>query len=228
MESPRSAPPYDAKRIGLLQVAAIVIVSILLTVALTLWLVKVYLFPAQFAPVTLTPKEEQVLAAKLETLDPGHTPAIRSGGRKAQGTTLEPEPYSEVGVSREIHLTEREVNALLAKNTDLAQRVAIDLADDLVSAKILVPVDEDFPMLGGQVLRLKAGVEFTYLDGRPVVRLKGVSLMGVPLPNAWLGGLKNIDLVQEFGTGEGFWKSFAEGVAAVQVQEGQLMLRLKE
>ena len=85
----------------------------------------------------------------------------------------------------------------------------------LISAKILVPLDEDFPMLGGQILRVKTGVEFAYDSGKPIVRLRGVSVMGVPLPNAWLGGLKNIDLVQEFGNDQGFWKAFSDGVAAV-------------
>ena len=33
-----------------------------------------------------------------------------------------------------------------------------------------------------------------YANGRPVMVLKGVSVWGVPLPNAWLGNLKNIDL----------------------------------
>ena len=52
--------------------------------------------------------------------------------------------------------------------------------------------------------------------------------MGVPLPNAWLGGLKNIDLIQEFGADPGFWKGFADGVAAIEVREGSLRIVLKE
>ena len=52
--------------------------------------------------------------------------------------------------------------------------------------------------------------------------------MGVPLPNAWLGGLKNVDLVAEFGRDGGFWRLFADGVADVEVGEGQLRVRLKE
>jgi len=36
--------------------------------------------------------------------------------------------------------------------------------------------------------------------------------MGVPIPNAWLGGIKNIDLVKEFGADKGFWKTFSDGV----------------
>jgi hypothetical protein len=133
-----------------------------------------------------------------------------------------------VGAAREIALSERELNALLAKNTDLARKLAIDLSGDLVSARLLVPVDPDFPILGGQTLKVRAGVEVAYRTGKPVVILKGVSLMGVPLPNAWIGGLKNIDLVQEFGAEEGFWKSFAAGVDDIHVEEGRLVIKLKE
>ena len=52
--------------------------------------------------------------------------------------------------------------------------------------------------------------------------------MGVPLPNAWLGGLKNIDLVKEFGADEGFWNTFSAGVDSISVVEGFLNIRLKE
>jgi len=61
-----------------------------------------------------------------------------------------------------------------------------------------------------------------------VVVLKGVSVWGVPLPNAWLGGMKNIDLVQEFGTEQGFWQAFADGVEEIEVKEGKVRVRLKE
>jgi len=226
MEANTPAPAEDNKRFGWLQVLTIVVIAMLVTVALTLGLVKFYFFPSEFTPVTLDVREKQVLSAKLESLDPITHPGRPTGNQLPE--TLEPEPYSEAGASREVHFSERELNALLAKNTDLARRVAIDLSNDLISAKILVPVDEDFPMLGGQILRVRTGVEFAYDRGKPIVRLRGVSIMGVPMPNAWLGGLKNIDLVQEFGNDTGFWKAFADGVATVRVEEGQLMLQLKE
>ena len=91
-----------------------------------------------------------------------------------------------------------------------------------------MPMEPDLPVLGGKTLRVRAGMMFTYENERPVVKLRGVSVMGVPLPNAWLGGLKNVDLVAEFGGNEGFWKSFADGVDNIQVEEGALLLKLKE
>ena len=58
--------------------------------------------------------------------------------------------------------------------------------------------------------------------------LRGLSVMGVPLPNAWLGGLKNIDVVREFGGDEGFWRAFAEGVESLSVEEGRITITLNE
>ena len=145
-----------------------------------------------------------------------------------QGKDLQPERYTETDANREIILTERELNALLAKNTDLASKLAIDLAEDLASAKLLIPLDEEFPILGGKTLKVTAGLEMSYRDQRPVVALRGVSLWGVPLPNAWLGNMKNVDLVQEFGDQKGFWKSFADGIDEVKISDGQLRVRLKE
>jgi hypothetical protein len=52
--------------------------------------------------------------------------------------------------------------------------------------------------------------------------------MGVPLPSAWMGGLKNIDLISEYGNQDGFWKGFAEGVEDIRVEEGQLKVKLRE
>ena len=52
--------------------------------------------------------------------------------------------------------------------------------------------------------------------------------MGVPIPNAWLGGIKNIDLMQEFGGEPGFWQSLGEGVESIQVRDGELYVKLKE
>ena len=120
------------------------------------------------------------------------------------------------------------MNALLAKNTDLARKLAIDLSEDLASAKLLIPLDEELPVLGGKTLKVTAGLELSYRNQRPVVALRGVSLWGVPIPNAWLGNMKNVDLVREFGDREGFWKSFADGIDEIKVSEGQLLVRLKE
>ncbi|MGI9303415.1 MAG: arginine N-succinyltransferase [Gammaproteobacteria bacterium] len=226
-ESVAAAAPDTRRHFGWLHVLGFVLAAIVITIVATVWIVRSYIFHSEFTPVTLSAKEEQVLDAKLERLESiGSSPTAAQSA--TEGGALQPEKYSEEGASRDIAFSEKELNALVAKNTDLAQKLAIDLSDDLVSAKLLVPMDEDFPLLGGKTLRVKAGMELAYDQGKPIVVLKGVSVMGVPIPNAWLGGLKNIDLVREFGGEEGFWKAFAAGVEHIGVQEERLQIKLKE
>ncbi|WP_446010476.1 arginine N-succinyltransferase [Candidatus Electrothrix sp.] len=232
------------KGVSLKQVLLIVAGAMLVTALLTFFAIKTWLFPSPFTPVELTQQEEQRLEQKLNQFDAvagspsqganrnADTARARSytpqpGDYDAQGA-LKPEAYSEEGANREITFTERELNGLLANNTDLAQKMAIDLATDLVSLRLLIPVDPDFPIMGGKTLRVRAGAELAYRNNKPVVALRGVSVMGIPIPNAWLGGLKNIDLMQEFGGEPGFWQSLGEGVESIQVQDGELYVKLRE
>ena len=235
---PPPVGPGSSRGLSGLQITGIVLGAMAVTVAVTLFLVKSWLFPAPFKPVRLSAAETQRLEHKLavfEQLDSRPQPEqrrplpdpSRAEPQPAPGP-LEPEAYSEEGASREIRLTEREINAMIARNTDLADKVAIDLANDLVSLRMLIPVDPDFPFLGGKTLKVRAGAELAFRGSRPVFILRGISVMGVPIPNAWMGGLKNIDLVEVFGSDPGFWKGFADGVAAIQVRDGNLEINLRE
>ncbi len=216
------------------QVFLFILIAILATMLVTFFIVRTYIFPAEFKPVTLSEKEERQLNDKLAELDVlesiGSDEKIDIKGNvvESEDGRLEPEKYSEQGANREIIFSERELNSLVASNTDMAKRLALDLSDNLASAKLLIPLDPDFPIMGGKTLRLNAGVQLSFANDRPVVVLKGVSVMGVPIPNAWLGNLKNVDLVREFGTDEGFWKAFAAGVELIEVADGRLRIILKE
>jgi hypothetical protein len=50
---------------------------------------------------------------------------------------------------------------------------------------------------------------------------------GVPIPSAYLGDIKNVDLINEFGE-SGFWKSFADGMNDLSVQDGSIQINLKK
>lgn len=220
-----------------LQVFGIAVLVMIIAVAGTIFAARVWFFPRPFKPVVLSQQEEKRLEHKLEQLErPGYKrlPATKASKAKPQKNDwlsdgrLKPEAYSEEGASREINLSERELNGLLAKNTDLARKMAIDLSEDLVSARLLLPVDPDFPLFGGKTLRVRAGLELAYRAQRPVVIIRGVSIMGVPVPAAWIGGLKNVDLVKEFGSDRGFWKAFSDGVESITIRDGRLHIKLKE
>lgn len=207
-----------------LQVTGIVLVAIVITVFVGWWVIRTYIFPTQLEPVELSYSEQVELGSKLKAIGvvtdtpappPGETPRAL------------PEAYSEEGADRAVFFTERELNGLIARDSELANNFAVDLADDLVSFTLLVPVPQDFPVMPGRIVRVRGGAEVAFANGKPVVAIKGVSLMGVPVPNAWLGNLKNVDLVQQFGDA-GFWKAFADGVEAVQVQDGRVQVQLRE
>jgi hypothetical protein len=211
-------------RSGCLKTLAIILLTMIVSVTLTFWVLTRFIFPGQFTPVELSQNEQVVLDQKLDLFSGWGQPAADA---ESDDAGVQPEKYSEQSADRRISLSERELNAMLANNTDLAQRLAIDLSSNLASGMLLIPLDPDFPIMGGKTLKLTAGLELAYRNSRPIVILKGVSVMGVPVPNAWLGGLKNVDLISEFGDA-GFWKAFADGVEMVTVEDGQLVIELKE
>lgn len=185
----------------------------LVTAGVTAWWVKRHLYASTLKPVELSAVEEEQLKDKIDSIEE----SVR------QGTSPDEEE------SREIEFTEREINGLFAReNPDLADRVAIDLSPGNVGVKVVVPVDEDTPYLGGKTLRLKVGIALGYSEGRATVSVRRVSLGGIPLPNAWIGNIKNKDLVGEFGEEGSFWKTFSDGIEGLEVREGKIWLKLAE
>lgn len=213
------------------QVLLMILVTIVLTVGITFFVVRSYIFPKPLTPVSLSSKEEAKLEDKLSQL--GWQPErkasthTKDSAQSSSSDDLQPEPYRERPEDRQVSFSEREVNAIIGRNPDFAQRIAIDFSDNLASAKILVPIPRDFPVMAGEILRVNAGLDI-HLDAnrRPSVSLVGVSLMGVPIPNAWLGNMKNVNLVSEFGD-RGFWNAFADGVEDIQIREGELYIKLR-
>ena len=147
---------------------AIILITIVLTVVATTLVFRYYFFPSPHKPVALSEKENQTLDQKLQYLIPRYN---AENENQSQTQTLEPEAYSELGAKREVEFSEREVNALLARNTDLADKLAIDLADDLVSAKLLVPLEPDFPIMGGKTVRINAGMSLSYQEGLSLIHI---------------------------------------------------------
>jgi len=212
------------------QVIVFIGIAVLATALVTVWWVNQYLFAKMFEPTRLSVAEQQVLDAKMAPLlnakDAGSSASPSS--LPTTDMPLRPEPYTESEANREILLTEREVNALLAKDADMAKHVAVDFSDNLVSVKFLVPVNNEMPLVGGKMLKLNFGLALSYAEGKPVVAMRGISVGGIPLPSAWWGDIKNTNLVEEYGGSGGFWDQFAKGVEDLKIQDGQLHVRLKE
>lgn len=219
-----SAPaPAPIRRFGCMQVLGIILAAVLLSaIAAGIW-VKYNVYASAFKTTTLSEKEEAAFAEKLARLE-------AAGGSAAppSSNVAEPEAYTEDDAKREIRITEKELNAIIDKNPEWAERVAIDISRDLLSVVLLVPVDPEFPIIGGTTARITAGATLRFENDKPVVIVRGISIGGVPLPSAWMGDLKNKDLVQEFGGQGGFWDGLSRGVEAIKLEDGNLYLKLRE
>lgn len=218
--APASAPK---RRFGCMQVLGIILAAVLLSAIATGVWIKYNVYASAFKTTTLSEKEEAAFAEKLARLE-------AAGGSAAppNGNVAEPEAYSEEGANREIRITEKELNAIIDKNPEWADRVAIDISRDLLSVVLLVPVDPEFPIVGGTTARITAGATLRFENDKPVVIVRGISIGGVPLPSAWMGDLKNKDLVQEFGGQGGFWDGLSRGVEEIMLEDGNLYLKLRE
>lgn len=222
----------NKSRSRFLRIAGITAAVLIVAVLLSAWWIQRNLYASPFNPTQLNEKEQLILNAKLEHLERnihvGRTsPWAGSSETKREGR-LKPEPYTEIAAKREISITEKELNALIAQDEEIARRVAIDLSNDMISLNLLIPVETEVPVLGGTTLRLNCGITVGHKDGKPVVAVRGVSIGGVPIPNAWLGNIKNLDLVREFGGQGGFWDVFSEGVEDLRVSDGSFFIKLKE
>lgn len=227
------ANPGAARRPGCLTAAAVILGVITITVLITLWVARTWLFPQPFEPVTLGEREQVALDAKLTSLFGAPAAAPRSelpppSAQRGQSTELRPEPYRERAEDRVVHFNQRELNALIARNPDLSGRLAVHLGRDMISATMLITLPPDLPVFASQTVRIASGLRLGQIQGRPTVAIEGVSIMGVPLPSAWLGGLKGQDLVATFGPAEGFWSAFGDGVRDLRVEDGRLRIELAE
>jgi hypothetical protein len=212
--------------LGCFPIILIIFAIMLVSVMGTVWWIKSNLYASPFKAAKLNEKEKVVLQSKIDQLENAGNKNIT---RRKTTPDLSPEAYSEKGLSREIQFSEKELNAFLAiDDPEMAKRMSIDLSDDLVSLKLIIPVDPDFPLIGGKNILVKSGLEIKYADKKLVFALKGVTVSGIPLPDSWLGNLKNKNLVSEFGSEEGFWSHFNKGIEDIKVKEGHFYLKLKE
>ena len=79
----------EKRHLSGMQIFLIVLATIVVTVGVTYWVLRTYIFPAEFSPVELTPKEEQVLNAKLERFDTLQAHRTRGASKMARQNAAE-------------------------------------------------------------------------------------------------------------------------------------------
>lgn len=158
-------------------------------------------------PVVLSVEEKATVEAKVEAIQKPAEPTYEKG-------------------SKEIILTERELNGLLNENTDFGKSVSFQLATNAIHARVETDLDPDLPILGGRRLKARARFLVSDIPGKASFILDDLTVWGISLPNEWLAGLKGQDLLaQTLGSGN---NGKVPGVEEFKVEPGLLIIRLKE
>ncbi|RYD65495.1 MAG: hypothetical protein EOP83_07285 [Verrucomicrobiaceae bacterium] len=202
-EEPPSLPPASPKPGSSCLLKGVIGLVVVLLVLGGLW----WWFNRPIQPVILSAQEKQVVEAKVEAIQ---KPA---------------EPKYEKG-SKEIILTERELNGLLNENTTLGKSVSFELATNAVHARVETDLDPDLPVVGGKRLKARARFFVSEVPGETSLILDDVTVWDVSLPNDWLAGLKGRDLLGEvLGGGK---RGKFPGVEELKIEPGKLVIRLAE
>jgi len=160
-------------------------------------------------PVVLSPQEKTAVEVKVEAIQKPVEPKFEKG-------------------SKEIILTERELNGLLNENTTLGKTVSFELATNAIHARVESDLDPSLPIVGGKHLKARARFLVSSVPGQASFILDDVTVWGISLPNDWLAGLKGRDLLGEIlGTGKARTSKVA-GVEEFKVEPGRLIIRLAE
>jgi len=216
LASPSPAAPVSARSTWkgkALVITAIVLGTATVAGAGAAWWVKHNIYASALRPVALTPAEQTDLQSKLKVL-----------GQSGTATPVDPEV-----ARRTLTLSEREINAFLDQQ-GLGETVKVEFTNGGAAATVIIPVDKDAPLIGGTTLRLHlafgarmdASKKFT-------LSLNDVSIGGVPLPNAWLGNLKGLNLLAESPLhSDPAVKGFLAGIRDFKIEGGTMRVVLNE
>jgi len=235
--SPRRRPAWVT--------ALFVLFGICLVLALVAFFaVRHYFFAKGYEPVELTQKEQVVLDQKLEVLEDAdvYVPegAIEQRSPVVVGE-IDPEATPDEQLDellkdderspeeqRRIVLTEREANALLHKNTDLAEKVKIKFEPDTIRGALVVPLDEDLPIFGGKTFRGKVRITARMDENNKLeLIIQDIHAMGISIPKGW-AEFKGVNLVSDPDRANPVVQKFAAGIKDFRVENGQLIIELNE
>lgn len=188
-----------------------------LATAGTLWWVRHHFYASRMNPVSLSAEEQKALDAKLENF--------------STSVTAAPQPEAPVQTDeRTLWITAKEINAYLAKQ-GLGESFRVALSRDVMDVTMIAPIPEEsgVPLLSGTTLRVKMSLALA-LDSAGAGRcvIQDVRVGGVPLPNAWLGDIKGINLVENSVDQDPVMKWFWEGIQEAQILPEGVRVVLRE
>jgi hypothetical protein len=207
--------------------------AVIATVLIMLWWSQ-----RPIKPVVLSGQEKATVDEKLERIN-ASSPAAQNADRRTSATTPPTDrpagsdlnialDRSYVPGSKVLKITEREVNGLLNENTDLGKSVRLEFGQDAINAYLVVPIPQDVPVMGGKMFRARGRFRLSIGNGgKPYAVLEDITVYGLSLPKAWLGGLKGENLLENaFGERNG--SPVLKGIKSLRVEPGALVLEVED
>lgn len=215
-------PPPPAPRRGrlLLTLLATFLAGGLIAGGGAYWWFKRHLDARALEPVRLAEAEARAFEAKLQTLAAAGESVATPGS----------EPGSATADERTLQISGREINAFLAER-GLGENIRVELARDLLHIAMIVPIpaDSGLPLLAGANLRLRFSLDAACdPQAGPRFAIRDVRLGGVPLPDAWLGGIKGLNWVDQNLNQDPGVQRFLSGIQDLEVRPEGIRLRLRE
>lgn len=226
MEEPPAVPvPEKQSRPVLWGCGALLLLVLMLaaTVAVTIWWIQ-----RPIRPVVLSPQEKIAVDGKIKELEGGTIPLGTQPPTAEKASPIAsptPDPRAYVPGSKTLKLTEREINGLLNLNTELGDKVRLEFATDAINAYMAIPVPQDFPIAAGTTIRMRGRFKVSIGgEGKPFAVLEDVTIFGLSLPKAWLGGIKGENLLGEALGGQ----PVVHGIKSLKVEPGALVIEVED
>lgn len=210
--SAASIAPRSSWKKKTLIACGIILGTATIAVAGSAWFVKRNVFASALSPVVLSTSEQSTLNDKLAVLK--------------QNAEAPADPSLQ---KRTLNLSDREINAFLEQN-GVGEQIKVALNDGGATATMLLPMGEDAEVGKGVTLRLSVSIGARMdANKRFTLSIKDVSVAGLSLPNAWLGSIKGLNLLESGTvTDDPAVKAFVAGIRDFTIKAGQLTVILNE
>ena len=174
---------------------------VICVIGLVLWFsLKRNLDAPAHAPIELSAEEAQVLEGKV---------AVIEGEESLDESTLS--------------FTEKELNAWIAQDEELAEMLRVELDTDHITAifRFPSPFDEK------KNVKVSAALRVVHSEEQLEIRLSKVKCGAFRIPNAWLGELATENLVETFLEGQSS-EAFLRGIKSIRVTDDAFIFEAAE
>jgi len=240
-EYPAGASPK--KKWGCLQIGGVgcfALLLVLLGVAIG-WFFFIKRGPKD---VKLTQQEKAVVEQKIEFLKDNEVGGFLPESKDDATLTLDPESADpdnnddarfpdEVVIEEDdkgrriVRFTQRELNGYFTDDPTLRDVLRVELNDDEVIARVRVTVPEGLPM-EGKVVSVRGRVNVVVNEKEMHASIESLTVGGIAVPSAVLGGLKGENLFEELFQNSKDADKFRQFVEELEVKDGEITIKLAE